>query len=355
MQAQINLYDTSTAPTQAMREAMYHAEVGDDVYGEDPTVNELESEAAALVGKEATLLVPSGTMGNLIALMVNTHRGEEVILEAESHIYYYEAGGMASVAGLMPRPVVGDRGRLMPEHVLAALRAPDQHYPHTSLLCVENTHNRAGGSVTTPENMRALRALCDEHGLRLHLDGARVFNAAVALNGPVTELTCPAHTVMFCLSKGLGAPIGSILAGDAPTIEAARRVRKMLGGGMRQAGLIAAAGLVSLRDGIERLRQDHALARQLAARLNTIPGLFIDLEQVHTNMIMLNTSAFGLPASTLAAALKDRGIRVSGRPPYTVRMVTHHQITPEQVEVVVAAVGDIVTAWKAQPELARAV
>lgn len=341
MNGVINLYDTSTLPTPAMREAMYHAVLGDDVYGEDPTVNELEAEAARLVGKDAALFVASGTMGNLIAMMSQTQRGDEVILEADSHIFYYEAGGLAAVAGLMPHTVVGDRGVLDADRVRHVLRRSDIHYPTTKLVCIENTHNRAGGTVTRPEIIRGLRSLCDEHGLSLHMDGARVFNAAVALGVPVTELTGPVHTVQFCLSKGLSAPVGSILAGPSAVIRRARHIRKMLGGGMRQAGVLAAAGLVALREGVDRLAEDHATARLLAQRLAGIPGIHIDMDQVQTNMVMLQLAESGITASDLSARLKANGIRVSARPPFTVRMVTHRSIGPAEVDAVVETVAAI--------------
>ncbi len=336
----IDLLDTSTVPSEAMRQAIYHAEVGDDVYGEDPTVNQLEAEAAALMGKEAALFVASGTMGNLTALLSQTRRGEEVVLEAESHIYYYEAGGLSTVAGLLPRLVEGERGVLRPERVEAALRGPDDHFPPTSLLCVENTHNRAGGTITPPEVMRQLRALCDRRGLRMHLDGARIFHAAVALEQPVTAFTAHADTVMFCLSKGLGAPVGSMLAGDRPTIERARRARKMLGGGMRQAGVLAAAGLVALREGIEELANDHAKARRLAEVLAEIPGIEIDMAQVQTNMVLVDLSPSGRTAHEVGEALERQGIKVSTRPPSRLRMVAHRDFPAEKIPEVAAALAE---------------
>lgn len=342
MKWHINLYDTSTQPTEVMRAAMARAEVGDDVYQEDPTVNQLEAEASALVGKEAALFVPSGTMGNLVAMMAQTQHGDEVILEAQSHIYYYEAGGFSTLAGLVPRLVEGERGVLDPDRVRAVLRQPDIHYPPTSLLCVENTHNRAGGIITSPDTMRALRALADENGLHIHLDGARIFNAAVALNIPVTEFTSHADTVMFCLSKSLGAPVGSIVAGNQVLIEKARRMRKMLGGGMRQCGMLAAAGLLAIRGGISRLPEDHQNARKLAKGLSTIPQIRIDMNQVQTNFVMLDVQPSGMTAEQMSKALKSRGIKVSSRPPYTIRMVTHRNITPPMIEEVIEVVTEVV-------------
>jgi threonine aldolase len=261
----VSFLDTSTEPTEAMRDAMRDARVGDDVYGRDPTVNELEERAAALLGKEACVLVPTGTMANLVALLALTSRGDAVVLEEQSHIACAEAGGVASVAGCMPLLVAGRHGVLRPEPVAGVLLPPDEHRPLPTLLCLENTHNRGGGTVTTPAETAALRALCDEHALRLHLDGARLFNAAVALEAEPAALAAGAHTVSFCLSKGLGAPVGSVLAGPAQTIALARRMRKLLGGGMRQAGVLAAAVVRVLQAQERRLRtvlvrrQEHAL------------------------------------------------------------------------------------------------
>lgn len=337
----IDLLDTSTRPTPAMREAMAEAEVGDDVYRNDPTVNRLEAEAAASVGKEAALFVPSGTMGNLVALLAQTSRGDEVLLEAESHIYYYEAGGLATVAGLMPRLIEGHRGVLDPDRVRAAIRPQDVHFPRPRLLCVENTHNRAGGTVTPPETVRALSELCREYGLAFHMDGARVFNAAAALDLPVSAFTEHVDTVMFCLSKGLGAPVGSLLAGDQATIDAARRARKMLGGGMRQAGVLAAAGLIALREGPKRLVEDHRLTRLLAEKLSAIAHLDIDPAQVQTNMVIVDLLPSGKTAAEVAEKLSERGIHVSTRPPYRLRMVVHREITATHIDEVATALADI--------------
>jgi threonine aldolase len=338
----ISFYDTSTLPTPAMLEAMATAELGDDVYQQDPTVNALEALAAQTLGKEAALFVPSGTMANLVALMVHTSPGEEVIVEAESHILYYESGGLAALAGLMPLPVAGVEGVLSRELVEPHLRKPNLHYPRTTLLCVENTHNRAGGSVTTPAAMRELRALCDERGLRMHVDGARLLNAAVALDVPVTALAADADSVTIALSKALCAPVGSVLAGDASFVDEARRRRKLLGGGMRQAGVLAAAGIVALRDGVARLAEDHARARRLADALRRLPGIDV-ANRVETNMVLIDCAASGLTADQLVAALKDRGIRSSSRPPSLVRFVTHRWIGDAEVDSLVHALEAVVT------------
>lgn len=268
--------DTVTKPSPEMRRAMAEAEVGDDVYGEDPTVRELEETGAALVGQEAGLFVPSGTMGNQVAVLTHTRRGDEVFLEAESHIYYYEVGDIAALAGAQPRPIPGSRGRFTAADLRAAVREPNIHYPNPRLVCLENTHNRAGGAVWRPEEVDAVVEAAHELGLAIHLDGARLFNAAVALGLPAARLARGVDSVMFCLSKGLGAPVGSLLCGPAEWIERARKERKRLGGGMRQAGILAAAGLWALRHNVERLAEDHANARWLAEQLAQIRGLRVD-------------------------------------------------------------------------------
>ncbi len=314
--------DTVTRPTPEMRRAMAEAEVGDDVYGEDPTVNRLEAEIAAATGKEAALLVPSGTMGNQIALLCQTERGDEVLLHEESHIYYYEAGGPAALGGVMPRLLPGARGRFTPGAVAAALRPPNAHFPRPRLVCLENTHNRGGGSVWSLEATRAVSELARGAGLRVHLDGARLWNAAVALGVPVAALCAPVDTVMCCLSKGLGAPVGSLLCGDAALVERARRYRKLLGGGMRQAGVLAAAGLVALHTMVERLAEDHANARFLADGLSAVPGLEVAVAEVETNMVRVGTRH--RPAPVVAAALRELGVLCNAVDAGTLRLVTHH-------------------------------
>ena len=342
MNWKINLYDTSVTPTDEMRRAMLECEVGDDVYGEDPTVNELEKQAARLVGKESALFVPSGTMGNLIGMMVQTNHGDEVILEEESHIYYYETGGLCAVAGLVPNLVHGERGVLIPERIKEKIRKTNNHYPRTKLCCIENTHNRAGGTITSPEIMRELRILLNHHGIRMHLDGARIFNSAVALDRPVTDFTNEVDTVMFCLSKGLGAPVGSILAGENKVIDEARRIRKMLGGGMRRAGFLASAALIAMKDGIVRLKEDHRLTKKLAIALKQIDGIQIDLEQVQTNMILIDTSPSNISASEMKDLLQKKGINVSARPPFIIRLVIHKNIREDQLAEIVGAIEEIV-------------
>ena len=340
----ISFYDTSTLPTDAMLEAIATARLGDDIYGLDPTVNELEAVAAELLGKEAAVLVPSGTMANLIAVLVATRPGDEVVADAEAHVLYYESGGMAAVAGAMPLPVHAERGILRAAEVEPLLRGANQHYPRTSLLWVENTHNRGGGTITRPAVMQELRELADRHGLRLHVDGARVFNAAVALDLPVADLVTAADSVSISLSKGLSAPVGALLVGSAGFIDQARRARKMLGGGMRQAGIIAAAGLVALREGVARLRDDHARARELAERLRALEGLEVDPDAVETNIVLVSSRPSGVPAEAVVRGLHERGIRASGRPPFTTRFVTHRHIGEPEVDALTDALAGVLQA-----------
>ncbi|MGE5674104.1 MAG: low-specificity L-threonine aldolase [Mycobacterium leprae] len=318
--------DTVTKPTPEMRRAMYEAEVGDDVYGEDPTVNQLEAEAAKLLGKEAALFVASGTQGNQVAVLTHTNRGEEVIMEANSHVFYYEVAGIAALAACQTRPVAGVRGAMDPAEVEAAIRGVNIHYPRTALVCVENTHNRAGGCILPQENISAIAAVAHKHGVPVHMDGARVFNAAVASGRPVSEVVAPVDSVMFCLSKGLAAPVGSILAGSKQFIAKARGNRKLLGGGMRQAGILAAAGLVAIRSMIDRLAEDHANAKALANGLNQITGLHVDLETVQTNMVMCNLVGAHQDAGALAAKISQAGVLCGDMGPNRIRFVTHKDV-----------------------------
>lgn len=323
--------DTVTLPTPAMREAMAAAEVGDDVYGEDPTVNKLEELAAEKVGKEAALFVTSGTMGNIVALATHCSKGDEVIVEKDAHIYACEAGNMAVIGGIIPRVIRGRNGIVTAADVAGALREENIHYPPTTLICLENTHNWGGGTVLPVENCREIYQLAREKGLKVHLDGARIFNAAVAAGVPVTEFTRYADSVMFCLSKGLAAPAGSILAGSKEFIKRARKVRKMLGGGMRQAGVLAAAGILALTQMVERLREDHANARFLAEGLAQIPGINIDLSTVQTNIVIFRISEMGIGREKFLSELLRYGIKASGRGADTIRMVTHYGISRQDV------------------------
>ncbi|NPV53099.1 MAG: low-specificity L-threonine aldolase [Firmicutes bacterium] len=331
-QKEINLFsDTVTLPTDEMREAMKNAICGDDVAGEDPTVNRLEEMAAARMGKEAALFVASGTMGNLVAVMTHCDRGDEAILEAESHTYYYEVGGVSAIAGVTPRLVPGRRGIMDPDDVMRAIREPNIHYPRTRLICMENTHNRGGGTVTPVPVMEEICRIARDHSLATHLDGARIFNAAIALSVDPREIAGPFDSVMFCLSKGLSAPVGSLICGSREFIARARKNRKMLGGGMRQAGVIAAAGIVALEKMVDRLRVDHENARLLAEGLSTIDGLRVDLESVQTNMVYVDVSDLGFDTDGFIRELARHGVRASGRPPYHVRMVTHRHISRENI------------------------
>ena len=334
--------DTITQPTPAMREAMKNAQVGDDVFGEDPNINALEAEAARLFDKQAGLFVASGTQGNLLALLSLTRPGDELIAEASSHIANSEVGGAARLGGLTLRPLVGDQGRLTPEQVVATVRPDNVHYARTTLLAIENTHNSAGGTILEPAALDALTHTARERGLKVHVDGARVFNAAEALGVPPAVLARGADTLTFCLSKGLSAPVGSVLVGSAAVINEARRYRKMVGGGMRQAGVLAAAGLVALTDGVARLGEDHRRARTLAEGLARIPGVQIDLSTVQTNIVRFDVGGLGHSTASFAEALRRRGVRVSGgAAPSGVRMVAHRHIDDASVAEALAAIDEL--------------
>ncbi len=334
--------DTVTLPTDEMREAMNNAEVGDDVYQEDPTINRLEELAAKKLGKEAALFVPSGTMGNLIAVLTHCQRGDEVVLEMDSHIYYYEVGGMSAVAGVIPRLIAGDKGILDPQDIKRALREENLHYPKTTLICVENTHNRAGGTIIPPEIIEEICQLGHERNIQVHLDGARIFNAAVALNIEPALLTKNVDSVMFCLSKGLSAPVGSILAGSKEFIQRARKNRKMLGGGMRQAGILAAAGIIALENMVERLEEDHKNARILGEGLADIGGIKVDLETVQTNMVCFDLNKSGMDTHQFLPKLAEYNILGSPRPPTKVRLVTHYGISKDDIQATIKAIKEIV-------------
>jgi len=335
--------DTVTRPTAAMRRAMFEAEVGDDVYGEDPTVNRLQEVAAALLGKEAALFLPSGTQANQVAVLSHAGRGEEVIVEAESHIFYYEVAGIAALAACQARPVPGHRGAMDLDRVEAAIRADDIHFPRTALICVENTHNRAGGTVLPQEHLEELSGLARRHGVPVHMDGARVFNAAVAQGRPVAEIAATADSVMFCLSKGLAAPVGSVLAGTKAFIERARRRRKLLGGGMRQAGILAAAGLVALDTMVDRLADDHANARALARGIASVAGLRVDLDTVQTNIVLFEVVDPAWDAASLVAALGRVGVLCGAFGPRRIRLVTHCDVPTEDVSEALDRIETVVS------------
>ena len=333
--------DTVKMPTQEMLEAIKYAPLGDDVYGEDPTVNRLEELAASKMGKEAALLVTSGTQANLVSLLANTKRGDEAIVEAEAHIYYYEVGGMSAIGGIIPRPVKGKMGVLDPKDVEREVRGANIHFSPTSLICIENTHNRAGGTIVSPNQIEALEEVAKNHGLRLYMDGARIFNAAIALRVDVKSFTKHVDNLMFCLSKGLGAPIGSVVVGDMDFIERARKFRKMLGGGMRQAGVIAAPGIIALEKMVDRLAEDHYNARILAEGLSKFDGITIDLRTVQTNIVVFDVSKLGITSEQFIGLIKERGVKASAFSDKLVRMVTHVGITTDDIEYTLGVIEDI--------------
>ena len=324
--------DTVTLPTQEMLEAIRNAELGDDVFREDPTVNRLEEKAAEKMGKEAALLVSSGTQANLVSLMANTEPGELVILESQSHIYWYEVGGVSRIAGLLPWPVESLKGALNPKDVEAAIRPKNIHFPKPTLICVENTHNRHGGTIVTPSQINALREVAKTHDLKIYLDGARIFNAAVALEVDVKEIAKDVDNLMFCLSKSLSCPVGSVVVGTQVFIEKARKARKVLGGGMRQAGIIAASGIVALEKMIDRLKEDHENAKHLAQALNRMDGLSVDLENLQTNILLLDIGDLGISAKQFISELKENGVLALDQMPNKIRMVTHRGITRTHIE-----------------------
>ncbi len=334
--------DTVTLPTPQMREAMYRAEVGDDVYGEDPTVNRLQEMAAERMGKEAALYVASGTMGNLVALLTHCGRGDEFIVGDLAHTFLYEAGGSAALGGIHPRTVPNQPdGTLRLDDVEAAIRPENIHFPRTRLICLENTHNRCGGVALTPEYTRAVCELAHRHGLAVHLDGARIFNAAIALGVDVKELTKDVDSVMFCLSKGLAAPVGSVLCGSRDFIAEALRARKMVGGGMRQAGIIAAAGIVALETMVERLADDHVNARRLAEGLAETPGLSVDMDRVQTNIVIFELVSDRLTPAEFVARLAERGVKLLAIGGNRLRAVTHYGIEAQDIEIALAAVREV--------------
>jgi threonine aldolase len=326
--------DTVTHPTPAMREAMAKAEVGDDVFGEDPTVNRLQQMAAARVGMESGLLVPSGTMGNLAAILAHCGRGDEAIMGSLGHTFLFEGGGVAALGGVMPHTLANQPdGTLRLADLQAAVRSDDVHNPTSRLVILENTHNRCGGVPLTVEYTRQVAELAHQRGLKLHVDGARIFNAAAALGVQAVDLTAQADSVTFCLSKALCAPVGSVLCGPAEFIHKARRIRKQLGGGMRQAGVLAAAGIVALETMVDRLTEDHARARRLADGLRSIAGLELDPPNPQSNMVFVNLSpTVALNAAQVAERLKLMGVRVMASGPRRFRMVTHYWVDDAGIE-----------------------
>ena len=326
--------DTVTKPTDEMRRAMAAAEVGDDVFGEDPSINELQDRAAAMLGKEAGLLTSSGTMSNLIATLAWSSKGDELIMGDQAHMFWNESAGQAALAGVQTRLVPNDsQGRINPDDVAAAIRPQGNlHFPRTSMLCLENTHNRCSGGVITPDDTKAVADVARDAGVPVHLDGARIFNASVALEVPPAELARDVDDLSFCLSKSLSCPVGSVLVGSQDFIDQAKRWRKMVGGGMRQAGILAAAGLVALDTMIDRLAEDHQHARRLAHGLANIDGLSVDPESIQTNIVFFEVDEDLGTAADLIAALNRNGVLVSYPGKQSIRMVTHRHIAPEDIE-----------------------
>ncbi|HEX2922432.1 MAG TPA: low-specificity L-threonine aldolase [Chloroflexota bacterium] len=337
--------DTVTLPTPEMREAMYRAEVGDDVYGEDPTVDRLQKMAAERLGKEAALFTTSGTQSNLVGVLTHCGRGDEVIVGDQAHIFHYEVGGVSALGGIMVRTVANRSGAPDPADVLAALRDPaNVHHPISRLVCLENTHNRCGGVALTREETVAVADVAHEHGLKVHLDGARLFNAAVALGVDARTLAEPCDSVNICLSKGLCAPVGSLLVGSAEFIARARRNRKMVGGGMRQVGVLAAAGIVALEKMVDRLAEDHANARVLAETLAGLPGMKVNLKAVQTNIVVAELNRQDMNVAQFLARAKEQGVKISPFGGNKVRFVTHHGITQQDVESACRVVKGILAA-----------
>jgi len=334
--------DTLTMPGAEMRKVMAEAELGDDVYGEDPSVNRLLEVAAEMLGKEKAIFVASGTMGNLIGLLVNAGSGEEVIADADAHIFLYEAAGAAACGGIQIMPISTPRGVMRVDQVLEAIRPDDQHMPRTAALCIENTHNRHGGVAWPLAELRSVSEAAHERGLAVHMDGARIFNAAIATGSDAREIAACADTVTFCLSKGLGAPVGSVLVGPEDKIKAALRWRKMLGGGMREIGMLAAAGTFALQRMVTRLAEDHANARTLAEGIAELPGVKIELERVQTNLVVFELES--MSQSDFLAACAERGLKGGGMGPRRIRFVTRYGVDSEDVQAALKIVSEVLEA-----------
>ena len=342
--------DTMTQPTPEMREAMARAEVGDDVWEEDPTVKRLEAMAAARVGKESALFVSSGTMGNLLSVLAQTHSGQEVVLDLDSHIFNSEVGGAAVIGGVQMLPVKTERGFLTPDQVKSAVRPANIHIAPTGLVCLENTHNRHGGTCCTPEEIAAVSAVAHAAGVPVHLDGARLFNAAVALKRDAREFVQHVDSVTFCVSKGLSAPVGSLICGSAAFVDRAKRFRKMVGGGMRQAGIIAAAGIVSLERMVDRLADDHANARTLAEAVAKMPALRVDLASVQTNIVVIRVDRGDAARSAtatqeLVTGCAARKVKIHAMGPAAIRCVTHKDVDAEDIRRAIDAMSELTARW----------
>ena len=337
--------DTVTEPTPEMRKAMAKAEVGDDVFGDDPTVQRLEQLAASMMGKPAAVFVASGTMGNLAAVLSHCQRGDELIMGGDSHTFINEAGGVAALGGVHPRTLINQTdGTIRLRDIQAAIRADDEHFPITRLIVLENTHNRMGGAAISSDYIASVAGLASERGLKLHLDGARIFNAAAALEIPVAGFTRSADSVTFCLSKGLCAPVGSVLCGSEDFIRRARRSRKQLGGGMRQAGILAAAGIVALETMVDRLAEDHQRTRRLADGLREVPGITLEHDPPPSNMVYLALDPqLGITTADLIRGLREEGIKVIAREPLRMRLVVHYWIDDAAVEHTIEALSRAVS------------
>jgi threonine aldolase len=334
--------DTITQPTHSMRRAMFEADVGDDVFGEDPTVNRLEEMVAERLGKEAALFVASGTMANLVSQLTHCGRGDEIILGDQSHMFFYEQGGSAALGGIHPRSLENKPdGTMALTDIESAIHPDDVHFPRTKLIVLENTHNRCNGSPLDAGYMHTVAELARCYGLKLHIDGARLFNAALALGVEAKDLVADADSVSICLSKGLAAPVGSVVGGTRDFISKARRNRKVVGGGMRQAGILAAAGIVALTEMIDRLADDHINAKQLANGLANVKGLSIDPDQVSTNIVYVDIARENMSAQILAERLDSRGIRVLPTGPKRLRAVTHYHVTSEDIGFVLSTVSKV--------------
>jgi threonine aldolase len=332
--------DTVTLPTEEMLEATRHAKLGDDYYGEDPTVNQLQKMAAERMGKEAALLVPSGTQANLTSLMANCNHGELVILEAESHIYWYEVGGLSSLAGLLPWPIRTSTGVYGSEELKEAFRPKSLSFPDAGLICVENTHNRHGGTIINPSQLKDINEISNQNKVKLYMDGARIFNASTALNVDPRELAKYVDNLMFCLSKGLCCPVGSLIVGDQIFVDKARKIRKLLGGQMRQAGIIAASGIIALEKMADRLKNDHENAKILANKISKINGIRINLDRVQTNMVIFQLED-RIDGNDFLAKLQMQGILALSMSRNKIRLVTHHGIERADVEKTAATIEEI--------------
>ncbi len=340
--------DTFTLPSREMLQTILGANLGDDVEREDPTVNKLQDMASAMFGAEDALLVPSGTMGNLVSMLTHCRKGDEIFLEAESHIYYYELGGMSALVGAVPRLISGKHGVFTEKQFLESIREPDPlHYPRPRLLSIENTHNRAGGCCWKPEQVGALARIAHDHGMKVHIDGARIFNACVALDKSPKDFMRHVDSITFCLSKGLCCPVGSVILGSKDFIEGARINRKMVGGGLRQSGVIAAPGIYALTHMIDRLKEDHKNARLLAEGLQEA-GLGVDTEFVQTNIVIADLRGLGVDENDFVAECKKNGVLLFSMGPSIVRFVTHNGLTEEDIGQATARVQTVLAKLKAK-------